>query len=37
MESVERGLNIVFSSSKLDFTTIKLDVGTDHGLSEMHK
>ncbi|CRY92521.1 hypothetical protein SynWH8103_01796 [Synechococcus sp. WH 8103] len=37
MESIERGLNIVFSSTKLDFTILKLDVGTDHGLSEMHK
>jgi hypothetical protein len=37
VESIERGLNIVFSSTKLDFTILKLDVGTDHGLSEMHK
>ena len=37
MESVERGLNIVFSSPKFDFTILKLDDGTDHGLSEMHK
>ena len=37
VESIERGLNVVFSSTKLDFTILKLDVGTDHGLSEMHK
>ncbi|QNI51539.1 hypothetical protein SynRS9915_01832 [Synechococcus sp. RS9915] len=37
MESIERGLKIFFSSTELDFTILKLDVGTDHGLSEMHK